>query len=472
MPLRNFLVIFAVAVISFACYSVTAKNRYANLFAEVLEIVDKEALADIGEEKLFTNAMDGMLKEMDEHSSFISDNGFREFKEDLEQEFGGVGMYVGTDPETETLMVLAPMPNTPAYEAGIQVGDLIVSIAGQKTAGKSRTEAVKELRGPVGETVDIEVRRDDDTLFKTLTRAKIPIESAHGDFRKADGTWNFFLKDNPEVGYIRLSQFGEITGDETRAALRSLPDNVSGLVLDLRANPGGLLDIAAEICDMFLESKLPIVRIKGRNKVLISEYTSTAGTEFSGDLPVCILIDRYSASASEIVSGCLQDHGRAILIGEQSYGKGTVQDIIPIQYNKSLLKLTTASYWRPSNRHIDRNDKLAIQTQVWGVQPDEGFAIEISDEELIENLRQRNSMDFGGLVPEPKDKPTVEGSPEEPQNTESTDGESKDKSEASDSDAIEKPAVDAATLKVPHIDRPLKKAIEYIQSRSKKKAAA
>ena len=188
MPLRNFLVIFAVAVISFACYSVTAKNQYANLFAEVLEIVNNEALEEVGEEKLFTSAMDGMLKDLDVHSSFISDSGFREFKEDLEQEFGGVGIYVRMDPETETLMVLATKPNTPAYEAGILAGDLIVTIAGETTVGKSREEAVEELRGPVGEAVDIEVRRGDDTLFKTLTRAKIPIESAHGDFRKADGT--------------------------------------------------------------------------------------------------------------------------------------------------------------------------------------------------------------------------------------------------------------------------------------------
>ena len=462
MPLRNFLVIFAVAVISFACYSVTAKNRYANLFAEVLEIVNHEALKEVGEDKLFTDAMNGMLKDLDKHSAFIANSRFREFTEDLEQEFGGVGMYVDIDPETKMLMVLAPMPNTPAYEAGIQVGDLIVSIAGKTTFDKSRTETVKELRGPVGETVDIEVRRGDDTLFKTLTRAKIPIESAHGRFRKADGTWNFFLENHPKIGYIWLNQFGELTGDETRAALRSLPDDVAGLVLDLRSNPGGLLDKAVEICDMFLEADLPIVRIKGRGKSLLREYTSTAGTELSNDLPICILVDRYSASASEIVSGCLQDHGRAILIGEQSYGKGTVQDIIPIQYNKSLLKLTTASYWRPSNRHIDRNDELAIKNQIWGVQPDKGFAFEMSEEELIENLRQRNAKDFGGLPPEPQEES------EDPQDAEAPEG----KPENVDSDTMDNSNDDQPSLKVPHVDRPLMKAIEYIKSRAIKKTAA
>ena len=322
MPLRNFLVILVVAVVSFACYSVTAKNRYANLFGEVMDIVNKEALKEVPRDELFSKAVGGMLEDLDRHSMFISDGGFREFKEDLQQEFGGVGMYVGLDPESEMLMVLAPMPNTPAGKADIHVGDLIVSIAGEPTFGKSRTDAVKELRGPVGQTVDLEIQRGDDTLFKTLTRAKIPIESAHGDSRKSDGSWNFILKDHPEIGYIRLSQFGEMTGDETRAALQSLPDDIEGLIIDLRANPGGLLDIAIEICDMFLEADLPIVRIKGRGKVLIREYKSTSGTELPIDLPVCILIDRFSASASEIVSGCLQDHGRAVLIGGPVLWKG------------------------------------------------------------------------------------------------------------------------------------------------------
>jgi len=348
-------------------------------------------------------------------------------------------------------MVLAPMPNTPAHEAGIQVGDLIISIAGESTVGKSRSEAVKELRGPVGETVDLQIQRGSDTLFKTLTRAKISIESTHGDFRKPDGTWNYFLKDNPEIGYIRLSQFGEVSGEETKAALQALPKNVKGLILDLRANPGGLLDIAVEICDMFLEEGLPIVRIRGRGKTLIHEYESTAGTELPIDLPVCILINRESASASEIVSGCLQDHGRAVLVGEQSYGKGTVQDVIPIQQNKSLLKLTTASYWRPSDRPIDRTTEIAKKTKVWGVQPDTGFALEISEEELIQNFKQRTSLQLNGL-----------------------DGEQSDSDASADDTEEGDPSDDAtdADEKEPHVDRPLMKAIEYLKSRSTIKLAA
>ena len=464
MPLRNFLVIFAVAIISFACYSVTAKNRYANLFAEVLEIVNKEALAEASEEELFTGAMDGMLRNLDEHCSFISDSGFREFKEDLKQEIGGVGIFVGMDPKSRTLMVLAPMPNTPAYESGIQAGDLIVSIAGEPTLDKAQWDVIQKLRGPVGETVDLEILRGENVLFKTLTRAKIPIESAHGDYRKPDGNWNFFLKDHPNVAYIRLSQFGEMTGGEMKSALQSLPSNVEGLILDLRANPGGLLDIAVEICDMFLEADLPIVRIKGRDKLLIREYTSTAGTELLADLPVCILVDRYSASASEIVSGCLQDHKRAVLIGEQSYGKGTVQDINPIQYNKSLLKLTTSSYWRPSDKQIDRNDPESQKAKVWGVQPSQGFAIEMSDDEIIENIKhrqQRTSLGIGGLVPETEDDQTKDETPSDLNQTESSEAE-----------VEEVKTEEKSSLKVPHVDRPLETAIEFILSQVSKKLAS
>jgi carboxyl-terminal processing protease len=444
MPPRNVLVILLAAVVSLACYSVAAKNRYANLFAEVMDVVEEEALKELPREKLFAGAMNGMLKEIDRHSSFISDQGFREFREDMQQEFGGVGMYVGTDPETNMLMVLAPMPNTPAFDAGIHVGDVIVSIEGQPTAEKSQTEAVEKLRGPIGESVKLEIKRGEETVVKTLTRARIPVESAHGDYRDPDGRWNFRLKEHPSIGYIRLSQFGEKTADEMRQALDALPAQAKGLILDLRSNPGGLLDVAVSICDMFLEADLSIVKIRGREKEIKEEYYSTSEAIVSPKLRVCILVDRFSASASEIVSGCLQDHGRAILIGEQSYGKGTVQDVIPIQRNKSLVKLTTASYWRPSDKQIDRNDEESIRTKIWGVQPDVGFAIEMSPEEYIENLKQRSSRDVETLAEGDKATPRsdAESVPKPSQNDAETDG---------------KP------LK-PHVDRPLQKAIEYLQS--------
>jgi carboxyl-terminal processing protease len=465
MPLRNFLVIALAVVISLACYSVAAKNRYANLFAEVMDVVNQEALREIPKKELFEGAMNGLLRGLDEHSVYISDQGFKAFNEDMKQEFGGVGMYVETDPKTKMLMVLAPMPGTPAYEAGIHVGDLIVTIAGEPTVDKARIDAVKSLRGPIGETVDVEIRRGEQSFVKSLKRAKIPIESTHGDYRMPDGKWVFQLQDEPNIGYIRLSQFGEKSAKEFAKALEDIQPGVRGLIIDIRANTGGLLHIAVDICDMFLEDNLPIVRIRGRNRELKNEYLSESGTLFPADMPVCILMDRYSASASEILAGCLQDHGRAVLIGEQTYGKGTVQDIIPIQQNKSMLKLTTASYWRPSGKHIDRNGAEAKRTETWGVQPDAGFEIEMDADELLQNLRSRNARDVEGLSPATKeimdevDKAKTETGSDIPESPTTP-------SESTETD-------DQETIRMPHVDRPLQKAIEYLQSRivSRPKAA-
>jgi len=473
MPLRNFLVIALAVVISLACYSVAAKNRYANLFAEVMDVVNQEALREIPKKQLFEGAMNGLLRGLDEHSIYISDQGFKAFNEDMKQEFGGVGIYVETDPKTKMLMVLAPMPGTPAYEADIRVGDLIVSIAGEPTADKARFDAVKSLRGPIGETVDVEIKRGDDSFVKSLKRAKIPIESAHGDYRKPDGKWVFRLQDQPNLGYIRLSQFGEKSAHEFAKALKGFQPEVQGLIIDIRANTGGLLHIAVEICDMFLEDNLPIVRIRGRDRVLKDEYLSEPGTLLPADLPVCVLMDRYSASASEILAGCLQDHNRAVLIGEQTYGKGTVQDIIPIQQHKSMLKLTTASYWRPSGRHIDRNGAEAKRTESWGVHPDPGFEIEMDADELLQNLRSRNARDVEGLTPATKhvlekiDKTKNEKNADAPEATNTIPPDSQNQLDDSGK------ADGHGTIRLPHVDRPLQKAIEYLQGQvsSSKKAA-
>ena len=457
MPPRNLLTILLTIIFSLACYSVATKNHYASLFAEAMEVVHREALHPVEKKSLFVGAMNGMLKDLDEHSLFISGAGFKSFDEDLRQEFGGVGMYVEVDPQSKMLMVLAPMPNTPAFESGMQVGDLIVSIAGEPTEGKPRSEAIKSLRGPIGESVELEVKRGEELLTKNLVRAKIPIESVHGDFRNADGTWQFFLKDHPDIGYIRLSQFGEKSANEVRAALEEIAakKDVRGLILDIRANSGGLLDVAVEICDMFLEPNQSIVKIRGRDRVIRDQYQSRYQPVFDASIPVCVLIDRYSASASEILAACLQDHKRAIMIGEQTYGKGTVQDIIPIQRGESILKLTTASYWRPSGKNIDRNDPESKKSKVWGVQPNQGFEIELTADDLLRNLRARNARDIEGLA---------NGAEELLSELRSAAGSKQQETEQeTDGTSVETDRENAVTPK-PHIDLPMQKAIEYLKA--------
>lgn len=400
MPPRNLLIIGLTIVVALACYSMAARNRYANLFAEAMDVVDRQSLHVIPRDKLFVSAMNGMMEDLDEHSMFISGDFFQSFDEDMRQEFGGVGMYVDVDPESKQLCVIAPMPGMPAMEAGLKVGDQIVSVDGVPTLDMNRRESLKLLRGPVGKPVTLEVDRGGEILQKKVGRKVIPVASVHGDSRRPDGSWNFKMTDDPKIGYIRLLQFGEKSADEMRAAIQQVGGDVDGLILDLRNNSGGLLDVAIEICDMVLPADLPIVRTLGREKKVVpnGEYFSTSAIELNPGVPICVLVDRHSASASEIVAGCLQDHGRAVVIGEQSWGKGTVQNVIPIQRGQSALKLTTASYWRPSGKNIDRYDEVSKQSKKWGVQPDPGFEIELTEEEIFANLRSINIRELRTLV--------------------------------------------------------------------------
>ena len=480
MPPRNLLLIALSIVISLACYSVASKNRYANLFAETLEVVERQSLREIPREDLFVSAMEGMLEDLDGHSMFISKKMFTMFDEDMKQEFGGVGMYVESDPKTEQLVVLAPMPKTPAFEAGLKPGDQIVTIDGVATKGKSRAEAIELLRGRLGEAVELLIDRDGESLTKILKRAIIPVASVHGDYRNPDGTWNFTLRETPRIGYIRLIQFGEKSAEEIYDALMSIDGKVDGIVIDVRNNSGGLLDVAIEICDMFLPADLSIVSIRGRAKKLISEYSSTSSQAVNANIPVAVLINRRSASASEILAGCLQDHGRAVLVGEQSWGKGTVQNVIPIQRGESALKLTTASYWRPSGVNIDRFDEEAKKTKIWGVQANEGFAIDMTDEEFFENTRQRNLRDLQALVT-PKEAEMITTLREQAQAEAIAKAKEEAKKAGKESELgiyapdgptpegpaqnsdPNDPSYDPAKADAPYVDRPLRQALEYFR---------
>ena len=263
MPLRNFVVIALSAIVALACYSVASKNRYANLFAETLDVIDREALQEVPKRELFSAAMQGMMKQLDEHSMYLTDDLFRAIDEDMNQEFGGVGMYVENDPETEQLVVLAPIPDTPAFDAGVKIGDEIVEIEGQTTTGMERMEAIKLLRGPQGSFVNVVFRRNGKRIPVQLVRASIPIPSVSGDWRSPSGKWKFVLESDPRIGYIRLQQFGKQSAEEMAAAIGEIKGKVDGLIFDLRNNAGGLLSAALSISDMFLDEKVAIVRTRG-----------------------------------------------------------------------------------------------------------------------------------------------------------------------------------------------------------------
>ena len=399
MPLRNLLFIAIAIAVCLVCYRTAAKNRYANLFAEALDVVDAKSLEEIPREQLFDAAMKGMFGELDQHSIYISGDMYREFDETMTQKFGGLGIFLEKDPESKSLVVLAVMPDTPAARAGLKSGDHVVDVDGTSTLDISRNQGTELLRGDVGQAAKLKIERGEESLEIDVVREIIRLESVVGDFRDSKGEWNFFLESDPRIGYIRLRQFGERTSTEVADALEKIDGKVDSVIVDLRQNSGGLLTSAISICDMFLEAGQEIVSTQGRNRMRQNEHFSTEELRLDKDIPVVVLINRGSASASEIVAGCLQDHKRATLIGEQSWGKGTVQNIIPVRPNVSVMKLTTASYWRPSGKPIDRGAGKAENDGVWGVRPDAPFKVDMTEEEFVNNVQKRNLRDIETLIP-------------------------------------------------------------------------
>ncbi len=395
MPLKNLVYIALAIVVSLSCYSISVKNRFASLFSEALNIIEKESLVQVPERELFNAAMDGMLSKLDPNSSYISQDQYKAFDEDLNQEFVGVGMEVEKDEERDCIRVVRPIPGTPAYKSGLLVGDRIVQIDGKSTEGLSNQQAIELIRGPKGESVLFLVSRDgqSDDLEISVTRDDIPVPSIYGDTRNADGSWNFRVSEDSRIGYIRLLQFGKRSTDELRVAVQGLNGTVSAFILDLRSNPGGLLNAAVDISDMFIGREVLIVQTKRRGGHVVSRRYATSETELDVKIPMVVIVNELSASASEIVSACLQDHGRATIVGKQTWGKGTVQDLITLERDRSLLRLTTASYWRPSGKNIDRTVRPPEDEDQYGVRPDEGFEVSLTDEELVDIARARAMRD-------------------------------------------------------------------------------
>jgi carboxyl-terminal processing protease len=398
MPVRNIVVIALTAIVSMTCYATVSKNRFARQFAEALQIVEKESLQNHSAEELFVSAMDGVTRKLDAHSKYFHGEDYRMLMEDMDQRFGGVGMYLENDPKTNQLMVLAPIAGTPAFESGIQAGDLILAVDGQPTSNMNREQAISLIRGRLGQVVEIRIGRSGEEQVHALKRAAIYEPSVHGDFRNADSSWNFHLKDYPKIGYIRLLQFAKQTTDETRSALTEIGGSVDSLILDLRDNTGGLLDSAIELSELFLPQGKLVVSTYGRNDVLLAEHVSRRPPVFPLEKPLVVLVNRDSASASEIVAACLQDHGRAVVMGESTWGKGTVQLLIPMVSGRGGLKLTTSCYRPPGGRNIDRYSAEAIASNVWGVQPSPGFEIALTDELVFNIRRLRAVLDLRGLL--------------------------------------------------------------------------
>ena len=312
------------------------------LFSKVVEQVranyvdaDKSTYHD-----LIYGALKGMLQSLDPHSQFMDEEAFTAMKEDTAGKFGGLGITIGV--KDSVLTVIAPMEDTPAFRAGLLSGDKIIEIGGDSTDGLALEDAVKKLRGDPGTKVKIKIFRPKTQLVKDfeMERAIINVPSIK-DTRVLDGG----------IGYVRMLQFGEETADDLQAALDTLEaQKVKALVLDLRSNPGGLLTAAVDVAQKFLKRGDLIVFTRGRDNRMERSYRARARKTFPA-VPMVVLINGYSASASEIVAGALQDNRRAVLVGEKSFGKGSVQSVLP-QDGGTAIRLTTAKYYTPSERVI------------------------------------------------------------------------------------------------------------------------
>jgi carboxyl-terminal processing protease len=348
--------------------------RALKLFGDVFERVRADYVEEVPDDKLIESAINGMLTALDPHSGYLDESRYRDMQVQTRGEFGGLGIEVTM--ENGLVKVVSPIDDTPAWRAGIKAGDLISRIDGEPVMGLSLNEAVEKMRGPVGTKIRLEILRkgEQEPLQVELTRAVIRISPVRA---RAEG----------DVGYVRVTTFNEQTEDELRQKVRDLRrelgSEMKGLVLDLRNNPGGLLDQAVAVADAFLD-RGEIVSTRGRRPDSIQRFNARPGDILDG-LPMVVLINGGSASASEIVAGALQDHGRAVVMGTQSFGKGSVQTIVPIP-GHGALRLTTARYYTPSGRSI----------QAKGITPD--IIVHQAKVEFVDDEEGRREADLRGRL--------------------------------------------------------------------------
>jgi len=433
--------------------NIQTKHENLKLIVDVLEEVQQKYVKELDADKmreLVENMVNSGLEKLDPHSNFINADEYKQFTKQSRGKFGGIGIRIGLD-RVGQIFVESPMVGTPAYEAGIMAGDLILKIDGKTTESMALKKVVESIQGEPATKVTLTVLHEGTKtpVDIDINRAEIKIDSVLGDKRDKVNLkdWDFWVEPETKIAYIRIGGFTETTTAEITRVVDALQKNgLKGLVIDLRNNPGGLLRSAVEVSSLFLPEGQPVVTTKGRGGVKEEAYKAhhdntnvKPGTYY----PIAILINRYSASASEIVAAALQDHLRAIIVGERSYGKGSVQNVIEMEGRTSALKLTTASYWRPSGRNIHRFPD-AKEEEDWGVKPDKGYEVKLSDEERIEYFKWRRERD---VVRRPGEE-----APKKVESDKKDDGAKKDESKK----------------KEPFHDRVLEKALEYIHGEMNK----
>ena len=361
-------------IFTFFNTSVFSKNllyEKIDLFGEVLENIKKEYVDDVDQTEMMDSAINGVLQSLDPYSAYMSPELFKEMQTDTKGEFGGLGIEIGM--EAGVVKVISPIDGTPAEKAGIKAGDYIVKIGKEQVQGKSLMEAVKLMRGPVGTSINLTVRRKNvkKPLEFKVTRKIIEVRSVSSKI----------ISKKKNIGYVRLKSFNENSDNQFLKSIKNFEKNskIKGYVIDLRNNPGGLLTQAINITDFFLNDG-EIVSTKGRKISETRKFFARRGDEINGK-PLVVLINNGSASASEILAGALKDHKRAIILGENSYGKGSVQSIIPLR-NGGGMRLTISKYYLPSGKSISEV----------GITPD--IFIEEKGDDFLINSEKDNQLNY------------------------------------------------------------------------------
>jgi carboxyl-terminal processing protease len=369
------------------------EQQMPQLLDEILRHIERNYIQEVDRGELMETALRAIVGKLDARGGFLRPNdmeflGASEVKrmnEQINQEVAGVGAALNA--KEGEVMVERTLPGSPAADGGLRSGDRIVTIDGTALPPNQLETAVRRLRGPVGTEVTIGVKRAGSEALQeiTLVRNVIRIPSVSGVWRKPDHTWDFMLDDQNKIGYVRLSELGKQSAHEMESALEDLQSRgIRGLVFDLRNNPGGTLDGAVAVADLFVE-RGRIVTVRGRAGE--TPYEARVEGTFAA-FPIALLVNRHTASAAEIVAACLQDHQRAVVVGERTFGQGIVRSLFQLKNGVGAVKLPIAAYYRPSGRSVNRYPD-AKDSDDWGITPDPGYVVMFTDTELRQYVQDR-----------------------------------------------------------------------------------
>ncbi len=411
MPNRStVLVLIALALATFSAVQTLAVRNgvfeQLDLLVDVRHEIVSEYVEVPDEKKIIDAAVRAMVNALgDPYTVYLSPEEMPDFDKQVRGTFFGIGAEI--DIHENFLRIVTPLEDSPAWKAGVMAGDVVLEIDGKSTEGITTAESIKRLTGEENTPVKLKVRHGDGKVAElTITRARIVVPTVRGWTRKPDGHWDYMFDKENKIGLIRLSQFTEDTVDRMKAAVGELnAQGAKGLIIDLRFDPGGLLDAAVQVSDMFLGAGKTIVSVRGRSQRDRS-FESTAQAGDIVDLPLVVLVNESSASASEIVAGALKDNNRAIIVGTRSFGKGSVQQVKQLEAGLGAIKITNALYYLPSGRNIHRKD----DSKLWGVDPSDGYYVPMNSEAVVEMLKKRRDAALkaekpaGAITPESLEK--------------------------------------------------------------------